>query len=107
MSVALDKTNKLISIEQAERGLACDCFCFECGEPVVAKKGEKNEHHFAHISNKESCNINPESILHKFAKQVIMEEKGLTLPALPNSEDTEAKLWQFSQITPEVRFGNI
>lgn len=26
---------------------------------------------------------------------------------MPNSEDTEAKLWQFSQITPEVRFGNI
>ena len=49
MSVALDKTNKLISIEHAERGLACDCFCFECGEPVLAKKGEKNEHHFAHI----------------------------------------------------------
>ena len=43
MSVALDKTNKLISIEHAERGLACDCFCFECGEPVVAKKGEKND----------------------------------------------------------------
>jgi hypothetical protein len=107
MSVALDKTNKLISIEHAERGLACDCFCFECGEPVVAKKGEKNEHHFAHISNKESCFINPESILHKFAKQVIIEANGLLLPALPNSEETEAKLWQFSQITPEVKFGNI
>ena len=107
MLVALDKTNKLISIEQAERGLACDCFCFECGEPVVAKKGEKNEHHFAHISNKESCFINPESILHKFAKQVIIEANGIFLPALPNSEDNEAKLWQFSQITPEVRFGNI
>ena len=107
MSVALDKTNKLISIEHAERGLACDCFCFECGEPVVAKKGEKNEHHFAHISNKESCFINPESILHKFAKQVIIEANGLLLPALPNSQETEAKLWQFSQITPEVRLGNI
>lgn len=107
MSVALDKTNQLISIEQAERGLACDCFCFECGEPVVAKKGEKNEHHFAHISNKESCFINPESILHKFAKQVIIEANGLLLPAVPNSEETEAKLWQFSQITPEVKFGNI
>ena len=107
MSVALDKTNQLISIEQAERGLACDCFCFECGEPVVAKKGEKNEHHFAHISNKESCFINPESILHKFAKQVIIEANRLLLPAVPNSEETEAKLWQFSQITPEVKFGNI
>ncbi|MGP9712765.1 competence protein CoiA family protein, partial [Psychrobacter sp. AOP29-E1-7] len=27
------------------------CFCFECAEPVVARKGEKNEHHFSHLSN--------------------------------------------------------
>lgn len=85
MSVALDETNHLISISQAERGLACNCFCFECGEPVLAKKGEKNEHHFAHISNKESCNINPESILHKFAKQVIIDASGLIIcPIRPN-----------------------
>ncbi|MGO1473526.1 MAG: hypothetical protein ACTHWC_01350 [Psychrobacter sp.] len=42
--------------------------CFEYSEPVVAKKGEKCEHHFAHSSNKESCYINLKSILHKFAK---------------------------------------
>ena len=107
MSVALDETNHLISISQAERGLACNCFCFACGEPVLAKKGEKNEHHFAHISNKESCYINPESILHKFAKQVIIEAGGLILPPVPTSEELDAKLWQFSQITPELRLGNI
>ena len=107
MTIAVNKNDQLVSIKQVERGLKCDCFCFECGEPVVAKKGEKNEHHFAHISNKESCFINPESILHKFAKQVIIEANGLLLPALPNSQETEAKLWQFSQITPEVRLGNI
>lgn len=65
MTIAVNKNDQLVSIKQVERGLKCDCFCFECGEQVLAKKGEKNEHHFAHISNKESCNINPESILYQ------------------------------------------
>jgi len=107
MTIAVNKNDQLASIKQVERGLKCDCFCFECGEQVLAKKGEKNEHHFAHISNKESCNINPESILHKFAKQVIMEEKGLTLPALPNSQETESKVWQFSKLIAEQSVGTI
>ena len=107
MTIAVNENDQLVSIKQVERGLKCDCLCFECGEPVVAKKGEKNGHHFAHSSNKESCNINPESILHKFAKQVIMEEKGLTLPALPNSQDTESKLWQFSKLIAEQSVGSI
>lgn len=107
MTIAVNKNDQLVSIKQVERGLKCDCFCFECGEPVVAKKGEKNEHHFAHTSNKESCHINPEGILHKFAKQVIMEEKQLTLPALPNSQETESKVWQFSKLIAEQSVGTI
>lgn len=107
MTIAVNKNDQLVSIKQVERGLKCDCFCFECDEQVVAKKGEKNEHHFAHISNKESCNIKPESILHKFAKQVIMEDKSLTLPALPNSQETESKVWQFSKLIAEQSVGTI
>ena len=106
MNVAVNKANQLVSIKQVERGLKCDCFCFECGEPVVAKKGEKNEHHFAHISNKESCNINPESILHKFAKQVIMEEKAVTLPALPSNQSSDSKVWQFTKVIAEQSVGS-
>lgn len=106
MTIAVNKNDQLVSIKQVERGLKCDCFCFECGEPVVAKKGEKNEHHFAHSSNKESCNINPESILHKFAKQVIVEEKRITLPALPNSQNKSSKVWQFTKVIPEQSFGS-
>lgn len=82
-------------------------FCFECGEPVVARKGEKNEHHFAHLNNKESCTIHPESILHKFAKQVIMEERYLTLPSLPDDEHSEDKTWQFDHLIDEQSVGCI
>ena len=56
MYVALNENNNLVQIENVERGLACKCTCFECGETVIARKGDIKEHHFAHASNKESCN---------------------------------------------------
>ena len=107
MNVAVNDLDELVNIKQVERGLACNCYCFECGEPVVARKGEKNEHHFAHSSNKESCHINPESILHKFAKQVIMEERYLTLPSLPDDKNSEDKTWEFDQLIEEQAVGCI
>ena len=70
------------------------------------RKGEIKEHHFAHASNKESCTINPESVLHKYAKEVILESMGLMLPALPNS-DNEAAWWTFEKLLPEFSLGLI
>lgn len=106
MYIALDEHNNLVNIQQVERGLACNCTCFECGEVVIARKGEINEHHFAHASNKESCTINLESVLHKYAKEVILESLGLMLPALPNSDD-EAAWWSFDKVLPEFSLGLI
>ena len=107
MNIAINESDQSVNIKQVEKGLACNCICFECSEPVVAKKGDKNEHHFAHSSNKESCHINPESILHKFAKQVIMEAKALVLPPLPNTDEVEAKTWQFTRLIEEQSVGSI
>ncbi len=107
MYVALNENNNLVQIENVERGLACKCTCFECGETVIARKGDIKEHHFAHASNKESCNINPESVLHKYAKEVILESMGLMLPAVPNTEDNEAAWWTFDKIIPEFHLGLI
>ena len=107
MNVAINDSNQLVNIKQVERGLACNCVCFECNEPVVARKGEKNGHHFAHSSNKESCNINPESILHKFAKQVIVESKSIVLPPLPNTNETNAEKWHFTHLVEEQSIGSI
>lgn len=107
MNIAVNDLDQLVNIKQVERGLACNCYCFECSEPVVARKGEKNEHHFAHSSNKEGCHINPESILHKFAKQVIMEKKCVVLPPLPETDEVEAKNWQFSSLIAEQAVGSI
>lgn len=107
MTIALNQHNQLVHIEQVERGLSCQCTCFSCGEPVVAKKGEINEHHFAHASNKESCHLQAESILHKYAKQVIEQEKMIFLPAVPNQNSSVAQYWQFDNIIAEQSVGNI
>ncbi|MGM8936914.1 hypothetical protein ACS8E9_18875 [Pseudomonas neustonica] len=63
------------------------------------------QHHFAHHSNKESCNIQRESLLHLYAKEVIREASGLQLPplpgVLPESEDTSS-WWDFETVEAEV-----
>lgn len=106
MLIALDENKNLIHITDAVRGLACNCTCFECGEIVLARKGEIKEHHFAHASNKDSCAIQPESVLHKYAKQVIIESMGVLLPEIPNL-DIEATWWTFDKIIPEFHLGLI
>lgn len=106
MLVALDHNGRLITIENALRGLACNCTCISCGEPVIARKGLIREHHFAHASQKESCHIQRESLLHLYAKEVICDDLGLQLPSLPgvcpDSEDTSS-WWDFETVIPEVR----
>lgn len=105
MFVALDPNGQLITIKNAMRGLACNCTCACCGEPVVARKGLIREHHFSHHSNKESCFIHRESLLHLYAKEVICNQLGVQLPPLPGtwpeSED-KTSWWDFERVDEEV-----
>jgi len=105
MFVALDPEGRLITIEHAMRGLACSCTCACCGEPVVARKGLIREHHFSHHSNKKSCFIQRESLLHLYAKEVIRNQLGLQLPPMPGawpaSED-KTSWWDFEKVDEEV-----
>ncbi|PBI82843.1 hypothetical protein BKP43_62600 [Variovorax boronicumulans] len=77
---ALHASNRFVHITEVERGLACNCRCAICGEVVLARQGDKREHHFAHSSNIEPCASNYESDLHRFAKRVILEAGGLVVP---------------------------
>jgi hypothetical protein len=43
------------------------------------------EHHFAHSSGREPCGVNHESLLHRYAKQVIAQAYGLVTP--PHSSE--------------------
>lgn len=69
----------VISIEQVERGAKCGCICPSCGEPLVAKKGEKVMHHFAHQSGYE-CEYAYETALHLLAKEILNETKKFRIP---------------------------
>lgn len=77
---ALHASNRFVHITEVERGLACDCRCSICGDVVLARQGDKREHHFAHSPNIEPCASNYESDLHRFAKRVILEAGGLVVP---------------------------
>ena len=71
------KEGELVSIADVERGLKCNCTCTKCGEPLVAKKGEVKDHHFAHSADSDCSG---ETIKHIMAKQEIAGKKYLHIP---------------------------
>lgn len=75
--------NQLVHVKEVERGLACQCRCVVCDEPLVARQGEVRHHHFAHASNREPCESSHESLLHRYAKQLIIDAMGLMVPITP------------------------
>lgn len=78
---AIDKEGHIRSVDEVNRGLACECLCPACGEPVIARQGEVREWHFAHTTGTD-CSGAAESALHLAAKQVLVEAKGIMLPEI-------------------------
>jgi hypothetical protein len=78
-SFALNQKNLVVCVEEVPRGLECGCFCSVCQAPLIAKQGEQRIWHFAHATESD-CQGAAESLLHKAAKQLILEYKGITLP---------------------------
>lgn len=76
----LDPSGRFVFVSEVPRGLACQCCCVVCGEPLIARQGAVREHHFAHASGREPCAVSHESLLHRYAKQVIQEAGGLDVP---------------------------
>jgi len=75
------KDQKLIHINKVYPGLSCNCFCPNCGHPLVSKNSEGNIKvpHFAHYKGQE-CAGAYESALHLLAKKVFSENKIIMLP---------------------------
>ena len=79
---ALDKsTDKLVFIDDATNGLACNCKCaaIDCGIAMSAIQGKENEWHFRH-SEETTCKGGPETIIHKLAKQIIYDNSQILIP---------------------------
>jgi hypothetical protein len=83
-SFALNADGSIVHVNEVPRGLACHCRCIACSEAVLARQGEVREHHFAHTSGKDPCDVSYESVLHQFAKRLILEAGRITVPAPPS-----------------------
>ena len=76
--------SKLVSIEEIpveKKGLRCACTCPGCGQPLIARLGEKKRKHFGHKSGS-ACNIEhaQQTALHMIAKEIIEQEKQFAFP---------------------------
>lgn len=109
------KDGELVNIDDVLSGLKCGCVCPACGAKLVAKKGTKVIHHFAHYAG-ENCEYGYESSLHLAAKVILSISKSMTIPAVyvefPDSYKSkelicEAKEINIDRVELEQRFDNI
>lgn len=69
----------LLHIAEVESGLACQCVCAACGERLVARKGRKRRHHFAHYVHT-GCDGGSETVLHRLAKEIFLSLTHVVVP---------------------------
>ena len=76
---ALNKDGESVCISDVPSGLECNCVCPACGALLIAKKGAKRMHHFAHYKSK-NCEYGYESSLHLAAKEILLHSKKIMIP---------------------------
>lgn len=80
--------------EVTKRGLNCNCRCAACKGDFIARKGEKNKHHFAHQSNY-VCVYANEIAIYLLARKMLGQLGTIELPAVP------VKIGQRSELAKE------
>jgi len=68
-------------ISEVRKGKKCQCRCPACGAKLIAKKGRRKKHHFAHYFVSE-CAAGAETALHSFAKMLLLEKRLIKLPPI-------------------------
>ena len=72
-----------VRVEEVPSGLACNCFCADCGGRFVAvQPNNKRQWHFRHYRKPANCGGSFESAVHMMAKKVLLQSKCLMLPYL-------------------------
>ena len=101
MEHAIDiQTNQIIHISKLPRGIESKTKCFDCSEPVFAKRGDIRRHHFSHFGE---TNCNGESYLHYRAKELICKTK--LVPYLPVNNNTKVQIREFQNASMEYQLG--
>ena len=70
-----------VHIKDVPSGLDCGCVCPAYGARLIARKGSKRAHHFAHHAA-EDCEHGYETSLHLWAKEILSKAKEIWLPAV-------------------------
>lgn len=103
----LDGADRLAHVSEVPSGLACGCRCPACLAPLVAHKGLKVVHHFAHHGDR-ICTSAMETMLHLLAKEVVSGTREILLPAVVavvgnlREEVAEAKSFRYDEVETEV-----
>lgn len=108
------KNGEIVGIEDVERGLQCNCICPACGKDLIAKKGNKREHHFAH-RNGANCEYGYQTSLHFVAKDILMKARKIVLPPVvlsfpgspKNARISNSITLDFDSVKLEKSFGAI
>lgn len=99
------KDGVLVHVMDVPNGLACNAFCPNCKEPLIARANNKNGNfrktaHFSHASGSE-CSGAIESAIHLLAKQILVHNKCIQLPDFHfdyDQENLESKIKSFNRI---------
>ena len=96
------KDGNIVSIDDVPSGKECGCVCPACGDELIARKGQKRMHHFAHRSN-EDCEYGYESSLHLAAKDILSRSEKMVIPPVyvefPQSSKSKQLLYLEKKIS--------
>ena len=113
MIYGLAADGSLLHISAVPSGLACGCVCPACERRLVARKGPRTAHHFAHYGVGAGCGRAVETNAHIWAKQVLERTRQILLPAIEAEEAGRrevarpASMFRFDEVRLEKRFGDI
>lgn len=79
IKLAKYKDNTILHGDDARNGLGCECICLVCNERLQAVHPRFREAHFRHNQDME-CTGGPETALHLYAKQIIIDNHQIRLP---------------------------
>lgn len=71
---------RIVHIGEVQSGLGCNCRCLNCSASLVARKGRKRAHHFAHRAGYD-CHGLAEGALHRLAKEILCAGSDVWIPA--------------------------
>ncbi len=95
------REGQIFHVSDVKRGLKCSCVCPVCNKPLIARKGKRMQHHFAH-HNKQVCEGALQTALHIAAKEILKRNKKIMLPAVGiddlRLEGSEARLYKHQTV---------